>query len=323
MIRLFRWLAGYVSFSFTGGFAEDFLTGCFSDGIGIRNVSLSENGFTAQCAAKTYKKLHRYAYRHGGRVRVIKKKGLPFILLPLKNRTGFFAGMLAFVVIISFLSGFVWNVEIAGNNRISETAITAYLDNHNLKTGVMWSSVDRESLCWDMMSEFEDIAWVHINKIGTTARVEINETKLADTEGDGDMLRGMDVFRKELQVVAYREQKNMTVKERKVYRKISFFTAEIPLYFNRKTGDISNQSKSFLTVKDTVLPIGVTEYEECFLSSSPKSLTDGELLALAEKKLSFQEEKEFDGFEIINKTESHEIDGDKCVMSCSYIVRRK
>ncbi len=323
MIWFFRWMFGYVLFFFKGGFAEDFLTDCFSDGIEIRDVALNDDGFTAACNIKTYRKLHRYALRHGGRVKIIKKKGLPFILLPLKNRFGFFVGMLVFVVIISFLSSFIWNVEIVGNSRLSDTAISAYLDNHNLKTGTMWSSIDRDSFCWDMMSDFDDISWVHINKIGTTARVEINETKLADKDGDKEKLQGINVFRKELQVVAYREQKDITVKNRKKYICLHFFTADIPLYIKKEKGDISNQRESFLTIRDTKIPIGITEYEECFLLSSSKTLNDDVLLELARKKMKFQEEKEFDEFEIINKSENHKIDADKCVINTSYIIRRK
>lgn len=323
MIGLFRWMYGYVKFSFTGGFSENFLTECFSDGIEIRDVRRTDEGFVAYCNLKTYKKLHRYAFRHGGKVRIIKKRGLPIILLPLKNRIGFFVGMLAFVVIISFLSCFVWNVEIVGNDRISETSISSYLENHNLKRGVMWSSVKRDAICWDMMSEFDDLSWVHINKIGTTARVEINETRLADKDGDKDKLKGINVFRKELEVVAYREQKDIAVKEIRTYKRIHFFSLDIPLYLKKETGEISQQSEKYLTVKDTVLPIGITEYEERFLTSSSKTLTDKELLELAKRKLKYQEQEQFDGFEIINKTQKHKMDEDKCVMTSSYIIRRK
>ncbi len=323
MISLFRWMFGYVRFSFTGGFAENFLTDCFVDGIEIRDVRLVDGGFVACCNLKTYKKLHRYAFHHGGRVRIIKKRGLPIILLPLKNRIGFFVGMLAFIVIISFLSCFVWNVEIVGNDRISETTISSYLENHNLKPGVMWSSIERDSLCWDMMSEFDDLSWVHINKIGTTARVEINETRLADKDGDEDKLKGINVMRKELQAVAYREQKNIAVKEIKTYKRLHFFSADIPLYLKKETGEFSQQSEKYLTIKGTTLPIGITEYEERFLTSASKTLTDKELLALAKKKLEFLEKEEFDGFEIINSTENHKIDEDKCVITSSYIIRRK
>ncbi len=323
MIGLFRWMFGFVKFSFTRGFAENFLTECFSDGIALRDINENADGFTAVCNLRIYKKLHHYAYRNGGKVKIVKKSGLPFILLPLKNRIGFFVGMLAFVIIISFLSCFVWNVEITGNNRISDTMILSYLENHNLKTGAMWSSISRDDICWDMMSEFEDISWVHINKQGSIARVEINETTLADKDGDDNKLKGINVFRKEIQVVAYREQKSMTLKSSKKYKTLKFFSADIPLYISKETGDVSQISEDYLTIKGTVLPIGITECEEQFFASQPKTLTDEELLNLAYKKTGFQEEKEFDGFEIINKTENHNIDDDKCVMTTSYIIKRK
>ena len=323
MTWLFRWIFGYVRFSFRGGFAENFLTECFFDGIQIRDVAADSDGFDACCNLRTYKKLHRYAFRHGGKVRVIKRKGLPFLLLPLKNRIGFFVGMLAFTVIVSFLSCFIWNVEIVGNEQISDTTMYAWLEDNNISPGVMWSSVSRDDVCWNMMSDFEEISWVHINKNGSTARVEINEVRTADKDGDEDKLKGINVFRKELQVVAYREQKDITVKGVKDYSRIHFFNADIPLYFNKKTGDISQESESWLTVKDTKLPIGITTTREQYLQSTARMLSDSELLELAQKKMTYSEESEFDGFEIINKTESHEMDADKCVLSASYIVRRK
>lgn len=323
MIYLFRWLFGYVEFSFSGGFKEDFLTECFADGIEIRDIISNDDGFTGRCNIRAYKKLHRYAFKHGGRVKVTKRKGLPFIIPPIKNRVGFFVGMLAFVTIISFLSCFIWNVEIVGNDKISEISISSYLENHNVKPGTMWSSVDRDDICWDIMSEFDDISWAHINKIGTTARVEINETRTAQKTPDTEKLTGANVLRKELSAVAYREQKKITVKETKTYKKLLFFTAQIPLYLNMEKGDISQQSVKRVKIKGVELPLGICEYEEKFLTSSSTLLSDKQLLNLAQKKLGYLERDEFDGFEIINETQSHKIDADKCVVTASYIVKRK
>lgn len=322
MVVFFRWIFGYVKFSFSKGFCEGFLNECFSKGIDIRDVELSENGFTAYCNIKKYKTLHHIAYAHGGIIKIQKKKGLPFILLPLKNRMGFFSGMLAFVMIISFLSSFIWEVEITGCSRLSSSVIETYLENNSLKSGVMWSSVDRDELCWQMMSEFDDIAWVHINKTGAFARVEINETTQGP-EADEDKLKGVDIFRREIQAVAYREQKNISVKGSKEYNTLIFFSAEIPLYIKKNKGDISEISEKYLTVKNVTLPIGIEKSNEKYLVSTSQTLGDDEVRALAQKKLSYAEREELDGFEIINKNEKVEFDDDKCVISASYIVKRK
>lgn len=322
MIKLFRWILGYVKFTFSGGFYENFLTDCFSDGIDIHDVALNDDGFSAYCNIKVYKKLHKYAFKHGGVVKIRKKYGLPFITGPLKNRIGFFVGMVMFVFLLSFLGSFVWNVEVTGNNRISTATVLSYLENNNLKSGVMWSSVDRDNIAWDMMSDFDDISWVRINKIGTTARIEINETSVKPDK-DEEKLQGINIYRKELETQAYREQKDMAVKTRKTYKSLRFFSISIPLYLKRQSGDITEESSKFLTIKDTELPIGINTYDEVFYSSVPRTLDDDELTKLARQKLSYLEQQEFDGFEVINKTEDVQIDDDKCIIKSSYIIRRK
>lgn len=323
MIYLFRWIFGYVKFSFKNGFSEDFITDCFAQGFELRDVEDCGEYITAVCNLKNYKKLHRIAYKHGGVVKIIKKKGLPFVLLPLKNRYGFFVGLICFCAIISFLNAFIWNVEIVGNSRVSDTAILTYLENNNFKKGVMWGSVDRTDLCWKMMSDFEDFSWVHINKFGTTARIEVNETRKQDADADEDKLQGIEVFRRELNVTVNREQKDIAVKGTKEYYRLNFFTAEIPLYFKKQTGEQSYESYKSLTIKDVELPVGYTKCEERFFKTTPRTLSDDELKEMAKKRLGFLEQKEFDGFEIVNRTERYDLADDKCTVSCSYIIRRK
>lgn len=322
MLGLFRWLYGYVRFTFRGGFFEGFITECYASGYEIRDISKCEDTYYCCCKIKEYKSLHKIAHAHGGVVKCYERHGLPFLLLPLKGRWGFFVGAFLFVFIISFLSTFIWNVELAGNDRVSDTALMAYLENHNIKNGVMWSSVDRDKVSWQLMSEFEDFSWVHINRVGSTAFVEVRETT-TKPKGDKDKLKGINVKRQELEVLAYREQKSISVKKHKKYKELEFYFISLPLYINKKTGDISEKNEQYLTLLDKRLPICIKESDEIFLSSSPYSLDDKELKALARKKLAYKEEEEFDGFEIINKTEDVKLDADKCVIKCSYILRRK
>lgn len=322
MIYFFRWIFGYVTFSFKKGFAEDFLSYCFNEGIELRNVEKKDDYITACCNLKNYKRLHTIARRSGGIVKIINKKGLPFLLLPLKNRIGFFVGALCFLAVISFLNTFIWSVEIVGNERVGDMAIMAYLESNNLKKGTMWSSVDKEKLAWDMMSEFDDFSWVHINETGTTALIEVNERRQSPVP-DEDKLQGRDILRKEITVTVSREQKNVKLKDSKCYYSINFFTAEIPVYFKKQKGDTSAKSSSFLTIKDKTLPIGYTKYEENFFSSESSSMNDDELKALAKKRIGFKESEEFDAFEIVNKTEDYQLDETRCVATFSYIVRRK
>lgn len=322
MIRLFRWLFGYVSFTFKGGFFEGFVTDCFKEGIDIRDIARGGDYFLAYCNLKNYKKLHKIAVRHGGVVKVSRKYGLPFILLPLKNRWGFAVGMVAFVFLLSFLSTFIWNVEIEGNSVVSDVQLRAFLANNNVYSGAMWSSVEKDKVCWELLSEFDDLSYAHINRIGTTAVLEVNEVKRAPV-GDEQKLKGENVFRKELEASALREQKNLSVKSRKRYKTLHFFFVNAPLYVSKKTGDMTVEGESFVTLFGKKLPIGISYKEELYLQSAAQKLDDGALELLARNKLAYLEEKELDGFEIINRNEQLDIDEQRCVIKCSYVVKRK
>ena len=323
MIRFFRFIFGYVDFAFMGGFCEDFLTECFKRGIELRSACKTDYGFKASCRASEYKKLHRIAYAHGGRVKIIEKHGLPFIAMPLKNRTGLAVGAVAFVLVVSLLNSFVWRVEVVGNSTVSDTSVCSFLEQNDLKSGVMWSSVDRDRLCLALMSEFKDFSWVHINKQGAVARVEISERTPEPKPADEEKLAGNNVFTRQLQVAAYREQRDLTVKSIKAYKKFCFFGIKIPLYINYRKGDISNSSTRYLEIKGVALPIGIEILEESYVEYKTKTLDDGSVKELAEKKLKIAEEQELDGFEIINKSQKIRLDADKCSITVVYTVKRK
>lgn len=176
LIRFFRWLFGYVKFSYTGGFKEDFINDCYARGMYLKNICVKNDTLTAEAKIKTYKALHKIAFLHGGRVKIFKRRGFPFLLSPLNNRWGFFVGILYFVFFVSFMGGFVWNITVSGNDRVTEVKIVDYLAKNGFKIGTRWDRVDKEQLEIAIMADFEDVAWISINKIGSTASIEINET---------------------------------------------------------------------------------------------------------------------------------------------------
>ncbi|MCH5316780.1 MAG: sporulation protein YqfD [Eubacterium sp.] len=176
LIRLFRWLLGYVKFSYSGGFKEDFINDCYRSGINLKNLCTRGEELLAETKIKTYKRLHKIAFAHGGKVKIMKRKGLPFLLSPLNNRWGLFAGAVFFLFFISFMGGFVWNITVTGNNRVTEVKIVDYLAQNGFSVGTRWGSVDKEQLEISIMAYFEDVAWISINKIGSTASIEIDET---------------------------------------------------------------------------------------------------------------------------------------------------
>jgi len=177
MISMIRWFLGYIVFVFENGFTEGFINDCFENHIHLKDISQKGNGISAKTDIKTYFRLHRIAFRHGGKVRAVKRKGLPFLLLPFKNRWGIFFGIVFSVLLISFMGGYIWNITVVGNNRVTDAGIVDYLAQNGFKTGARWSSTDKENLEFGVMAEFPEVSWISINKLGSLALVEINETR--------------------------------------------------------------------------------------------------------------------------------------------------
>lgn len=176
LIKFFNWFFGYVVFTFSGGFTDGFINRCYHEKINIKDISAENGVLTARCSIGAYKRLHKIAFRSGGKVKLVKKRGLPFLLHPLKGRWGVFCGMLFFVLFVSFMGGFIWNITVIGNQTLETSKIVDYLAQNGFKTGVRWSETDKENLEFAVMADFDRVAWISINRIGCLAQVEIRET---------------------------------------------------------------------------------------------------------------------------------------------------
>ncbi len=172
--RVVKWLIGYVEFSFSGGFGSEFLDECYRLHLNVYDIRY-EKTLVARCPVSAYKCLHKIAFRHGGKVKTVKKCGLPIYLSRLLVRPGLAVGCVLFAALFCFLSGFVWNIEYIGNKTVEDGRIEAFLDKHDFRIGTHWDIEEKQRIEDLMLASFDEIAWVHINRVGTTARVEIQE----------------------------------------------------------------------------------------------------------------------------------------------------
>ena len=176
MVRFIKWLLGYVSFSFISGFNEGFINDCFLSKYNIQNLRIEKDILYADCPLGLYPFLRRIARKNGGRLKTVKKHGLIFILLKVKNRWGIFVGAVLGISFLCFISGFIWNIEVTGNEKLKRKEILSFASQNGLFEGAYWKSTDRDRIENLFMASYEDIAWVHINRSGTSAIIEIDES---------------------------------------------------------------------------------------------------------------------------------------------------
>lgn len=320
MNRLLRYLLGYVRFVYSGGFAEGFINACYCAQLSVSDLVKDGDCLYGLCGIKTYKKLHRLALSTGGRVRVIEKCGLPFFLAPLKKRWGFFTGMALFAVIISVLTGFIWNVEITGNNRITTAQLQSYLEQNGVSVGERWADTDRKKLSYAMLSDFDDIAWAHINKIGTTARLEIDEATAPPTEKTETEKAQGTIIRREIVMTVSRKASDPVLTGQNTYKSLYFYGVKIPFYLSKKSG-VSSVEKDFLEINGRELPIYIETDTEKYYIKNEYSLTDKELESLARKQLKEARDSRFDGMEVVNENITVKMSDSDCEITGAYILR--
>lgn len=71
--------------------------------------------------------------------------------------------------------GFIWDVQVVGNNRVGTGTLETYLAQNGVAVGKPWQGAARSRLNYRLLRDFPDLAWAHINKVGATARLEVAE----------------------------------------------------------------------------------------------------------------------------------------------------
>lgn len=170
-----RWLRGYVDFDATGKFPERFLNLTLRENIQLWNPIGEKGKLHAQVSVSEYKYLRPIAKKTGVKLKVTKKSGLPIIMHNNRNRSGLVAGLCLFIVLTSFLSSFIWSIDVSGLDRISKAKVITLLEENGLTSGVFKNSLSSDKITRRVLLELDDISWMKINLVGTTAQVTVSE----------------------------------------------------------------------------------------------------------------------------------------------------
>ena len=173
---LINFLFGYLNIELEGYYIERFINTCISKNIFLWGIKRTKSTILfANIGAGDFKQAAKIAKKHGCRIKIKSKSGLPFIVKKYKKRKIFF--ILLFLVIIGIytLSKFVWNIEITGNTKVDSNEILSALEEDGLKVGVLKSKVNTDEIINKIRYQREDIAWIGIELDGTNAIVKIVE----------------------------------------------------------------------------------------------------------------------------------------------------
>lgn len=177
-LAIFRYLMGNVRFQVSGNFPERFLNICAHRGLPIWGVSRKGGTFTACTRVSTYRHLRPAAKKAGVRLRILRKKGLPFLLYRYRWRWGLAVGAVCFVLILGVLGNFIWTIDVRGNETIDQQLILEQLAELGVRPGSYRPSLDARDIERQMMLRLDKIGWIAVNLRGSAAHVQIKERVL-------------------------------------------------------------------------------------------------------------------------------------------------
>lgn len=173
---LINFLLGYLNIELEGYYIERFINSAISKNIFLWGLKRTKSTILlANIGASDFKSAVKIAKKHGCRIKIKSKHGLPFLLKKYKKRKLFFVLLILLFLSIYTLSKFVWNIEITGNINIDSNEIMKALNEDGLKIGVLKSKINKDEIINKIRYQREDIAWIGIELNGTNVVVKIVE----------------------------------------------------------------------------------------------------------------------------------------------------
>lgn len=176
LLRLWNYIRGYVIIIVEGYFLEKFVNICTKRQIYLWDIKKLKNSkISLKISIKGFKLLRPVARKTRCRVRIVEKRGLPFIANRYKERKTFVLGLAVFFVLFYIMLSFVWTIEITGNEKVETQIILDYLDEIGIRPGVLKYRIDTEKVANSIVIGINQLSWVSVTVKGTKLKVNVAE----------------------------------------------------------------------------------------------------------------------------------------------------
>lgn len=175
IIKLIRLFFGYVIFTGEGGFYERFINLAARNNINIWDMSVIDGKIKGFTTVKGYKMLRHTAKKSGVKIRVSKRRGLPFFIHAHRHRSGLAAGAAIFFISLYLLSSHIWFIDVKGNDKISSDEVVRQFEELGVKIGMKADDINAVLLQTLAYESYPEYSWLAVNVKGSTATIEVRE----------------------------------------------------------------------------------------------------------------------------------------------------
>lgn len=175
---LLAYILGYLEIKVEGYFIEKFINNCLKSNIFLWNIKRKRTTImTCNIGVKDFKNIRKILKKTNCRIKIEKKKGLPFTFNKYRKRKIFALLIFIILIIIAILSNFVWNIQIEGTEKISKDELIQTLKEEGLSIGKFKPGIETREIINKVRLDRDDIAWIGIEITGTNAIVKVVEAE--------------------------------------------------------------------------------------------------------------------------------------------------
>lgn len=122
----------------------------------------------------------------GGKVNIIKRRGVIFYLKNISKKLSLVVGLMTFLVVIFLLSNYIWAIDINVKQNISPFEIRQHLKEIGIRPGIAKKDIVVEDIEKKLENVNSEILWLRARIEGSTLNITIEEKINPPTEWVGE-----------------------------------------------------------------------------------------------------------------------------------------
>lgn len=175
MVEFLKYVRGYLRIRVSGFSPERFMNLCSNKGILLWKIEREGDVYYMNIHLDGFRALRPIVRKTGTKVAVLERCGLPFFLPKLFRRKAFIGGLMLAVAFWMVSSLFIWDIQTAGNYRITDDVFNTFLRKQQVTVGMKKNELDIGTLEKQIRRTFPEITWASARLSGTKLLIEIKE----------------------------------------------------------------------------------------------------------------------------------------------------
>ena len=178
--RWIRFVKGFLVIRVDGDYMERFFNMCRMHEIDLWEIKKEQDVCMCEAYAADFLRMPPLLRKTGTKVHVVQKKGLPFYFPFIKKRIIFFAGVMLCLMMLNYVTEYVWAIEYVGNLQVSDDELSDFLAQESIHYGMKKSSINCEEKEKRLRETFLNVTWTSIYFEGTKLYIEIKENEKSE-----------------------------------------------------------------------------------------------------------------------------------------------